>query len=126
MRFPVEDITHKPRRRQGDNIKTNSVTYAGDYSPSHQDPSFADVPETLTPERLVKFYEENVDGSKLGEVYSVTAKYLRQFIDRSMKKGDHVEDGAAQSSSRLGEGGLSESGNTVSFSDVGWGNKDRE
>lgn len=80
-RFPVVDITHKPKRMQGDNIRSAqretvsvSVSYEGD--------NHVEVPQTMTLERAIRFYEENARG-EFQSLYVQTAKWLRMLLSRN-------------------------------------------
>lgn len=77
--FPVHDITHKPKRMQNDNLKavqneTTTVSLAGEES---------NVPKIVTLERAIHFYESNATG-EYAVLYSQTAKWLREFMSRSI------------------------------------------
>ena len=76
--FPVHDITHKPKRSQSGNLKSvKSETTA--IEESH----FSEVPSVVTPERAIAFYESHAEGEyKL--LYSQTAKWLRDYMSRSV------------------------------------------
>ena len=82
-RFPVQDITHKPRRTQSGNLRVaeseNSpvITYSGE-SVSEKE----SIPVTL--ERAIKFYEsEAPTAGNLAPLYKQTAVWLRILLDKS-------------------------------------------
>lgn len=77
--FPVQDITHKPKRMQNDNLKAvldedKTVSLVGEES---------DVPNIVTLERAIKFYESHAKG-EYANLYTQTAKWLREFMSRSL------------------------------------------
>ena len=77
--FPVYNITHKPKRMQGDNLKSlrneeTTVSLAGAES---------DIPNIVTLERAINFYESRAEG-EYKNLYTMTAKWLREFMSRSV------------------------------------------
>ena len=77
--FPVYDITHKPKRMQNANIKAvlgedKSVSIVGAES---------EVPAIITLERAIHFYESHAEG-EYTNLYTQTAKWLREFMSRSI------------------------------------------
>ena len=77
--FPVHDITHKPKRMQSANIKAaqkedNAVSIAGAES---------EVPTIITLERAINVYESHAEG-EYTNLYTMTAKWLREFMSRSI------------------------------------------
>ena len=77
--FPVHDITHKPKRMQNANLKAvlgeeKTVSLAGEES---------DVPTIITLERAIHFYESHAEG-EYANLYTQTAKWLREFMSRSI------------------------------------------
>lgn len=72
--FPVEDISHKPKRMQGDAIRQKE---------SEANPKEANTPETApksgsyTLERAIQYYEEHSSESPL---YQSTARWLKQLL----------------------------------------------
>lgn len=77
--FPVHDITHKPKRMQNANIRAAlkeepTITIAGEES---------DVPSVITLERAIHFYESHAEG-EYKNLYTQTAKWLREFMSRSI------------------------------------------
>ena len=75
--FPVEDITHKPKRRQGDNIRLAQLNKtAGDSSEQSES-----VPTVVTIERAITFYERQATRSpELSVLYHQTAEWLRELM----------------------------------------------
>ena len=76
---PVHDITHKPKRMQNANLKAvlgeeKTVSLAGEES---------DVPTIITLERAIHFYESHAEG-EYANLYTQTAKWLREFMSRSI------------------------------------------
>lgn len=78
-RFPVVDITHKPKRMQNANLKAvfgeeTTVSLAGEET---------EVPKIITLERAIHFYEAHAQG-EYANLYTQTAKWLREFMSRSI------------------------------------------
>ena len=77
--FPVHDITHKPKRMQSANLKAvlreeSTVSLAGEES---------NVPKIVTMERAITYYETHAEG-EYANLYTQTAKWLREFMSRSI------------------------------------------
>ena len=77
--FPVLDVTHKPKRMQNANIKAalnedSTVSLAGEET---------EVPTIITLERAIYFYESHAEG-QYTNLYTQTAKWLREFMSRSI------------------------------------------
>ena len=77
--FPVHDITHKPKRMQNANIKAvlgeeRTVTITGEET---------EVPAVITLERAIHFYESHAEG-EYKNLYTQTAKWLREFMSKSI------------------------------------------
>lgn len=77
--FPVYDVTHKPKRMQNANIKAvmgeeRTVSIAGEES---------DIPNIITLERAIHFYESHAEG-EYANLYTQTAKWLREFMSKSI------------------------------------------
>ena len=79
--FTTIDITHRPKRLQGENIRTLS-----EEQPEEQ-MSNKIVPNVLTLERAIRYYESNSTGD-MKQLYSQTAKWLRELLDRSITVKD--------------------------------------
>ena len=89
--FPVIDITHKPKRMQGDNLKAVApVATAMDV-----DFPQSDVPVTPTLERAIEFYETHAEG-EYRTLYLQTAKWLREFMSKTVPVQDGVDVDKAQ------------------------------
>lgn len=89
--FPVVDITHKPKRLQRDNLRSqqsedSAVSLAGKES---------DVPSIVTLERAIKFYESHADG-EYKNLYLQTAKWLREFMNKTVPVPSGVDIDKAQ------------------------------
>lgn len=79
--FGVEDISHKPRRMQGDSFR-NTPLHINRENDSTTNKEVVDVPEFITVERAIEFYEGNSDSiSAQGKMYSVTAQWLRELME---------------------------------------------
>ena len=77
--FPVHDITHKPKRMQGDNLKA----VFGEETSASSAGKETNIPSAVTLERAIQFYESHADG-EYKNLYSQTAKWLREFMSRSI------------------------------------------
>ena len=79
--FPVIDITHKPKRMQGENLKAvATVTTAMEYDDA---PVTSDIPATPTLERAIQYYEAHAEGN-FRVLYSQTAKWLRDYMTKNI------------------------------------------
>ena len=86
--FPVIDITHKPKRRQGDMIRLKeqsegiSLTDSTSETPNSED----DVPTSITLERAISYYKKQSNDRAKGKLYEATAKWLEELlVTRSVK-----------------------------------------
>lgn len=72
--FPVEDISHKPKRMQGDAIKQK-------FQETIEEVHGNSIPKFITLEKAIEYYEkaagENKPESKL---YVQTAKWLKELL----------------------------------------------
>ena len=82
-KFPVEDITHKPRRSQADNIR--AAGKIADNSLSVEDDTHSLIPQSPTVEGAIKFFEENAKG-EFKALYMNTAKWLRNYLTLKVKQ----------------------------------------
>ena len=80
-RFPVVDITHKPLRTQAGNLE-RSMSMTKEEGNEGAILSPANVPQTITIERAIEFYESHSEG-EYKTLYSLTAKWLREFMTKS-------------------------------------------
>lgn len=78
-RFPVIDITHKPLRTQAGNLEEVS---SREKKNEGESVSHVSVPKTITIERAIEFYESHSEG-EYKTLYSMTAKWLREFMTKS-------------------------------------------
>lgn len=87
--FPVVDITHKPKRMQADNLKavSSSVTTVREQTDA---PITSAIPATPTLERAIEFYETNAVG-EFRLLYSQTAKWLREYMTKSIPVQQEVQ-----------------------------------
>lgn len=76
--FPVVDVTHRPKRMQGDNLRTMA-----EHSPEAQEVAESNVPQSATLERAIQFYESNAQG-EYKALYTQTAKWLREYLTKTM------------------------------------------
>lgn len=83
--FSTIDITHKPKRLQGENIRTLSEDTSEEGVINREV-----VPNILTLERAIIYYESNAEG-ELKVLYTQTAKWLRTLLDRSVKTPDGLD-----------------------------------
>ena len=99
--FSVEDITHKPKRMQGDMIKLKQKEQSVvDTSPVEVSP---DEPlKVITLERAISYYKRLSADEKNGKLYQATASWLEELLvtrtakisdlmNKSNTEGDVVE-----------------------------------
>lgn len=85
--FPVIDITHRPKRMQGDNLKAvATVTTAMEQDDA---PMTSAIPATPTLERAIEYYETHAVG-EFKVLYSQTAKWLREYMTKSIPAQQEV------------------------------------
>ena len=84
--FPVVDITHKPKRTQRANIQSA----IREEPVSTADTKETNVPQSVTIERAISFYESNAQGD-YAILYSQTAKWLRDFMSKSVPAPSNEE-----------------------------------
>ena len=77
--FPVIDITHKPKRYQAENVKATEMIDRSDPNT----PTTSSVPNHVTVERAIQFYESNAEG-EYKNLYLQTAKWLREYMSRTI------------------------------------------
>jgi hypothetical protein len=82
--FPDHNITHKPKRMQGDSLKKDgdeisSVDVDGKTS------SAKSVPNVVTIERAIKYYKEHATGEHT-KLYIATAKWLVDLLTIKSKQ----------------------------------------
>lgn len=77
--FPVVDVTHRPKRMQGTNLRN----MADHESNSSQEVYESNVPQSATLERAIQFYESNATG-EYRVLYAQTAKWLREYMTKTM------------------------------------------
>lgn len=82
--FSVIDVTHRPKRMQGDNIRAMSE------EEQEGTVRVEVVPNVMTLERAINYYESNAVG-ELKQLYDQTAKWLRSLLDKSIKIPDGVD-----------------------------------
>ena len=87
--FPVENITHKPKRMQGDSIKQK---YEEETEPQQRGRSTVAVNaggtlSVITLERAIPFYEEMADKDLVNaKLFIATSKWLKELlVTRSTK-----------------------------------------
>lgn len=78
--FPVHDITHKPKRSQGANLRAAQMS---ETTTRMGEDATEEVPVVVTPERAIAFYESHAIG-EYALLYSQTAKWLREYLSRSV------------------------------------------
>lgn len=103
--FPVQDITHKPRRTQQANLIAAGVTEKESENNDREYGEVSSIPlHSVTLERAIAYYEANAKGEYL-TLYKNTAKWLRQLLatDRFLvrkaeeaEKSENNEIGTAQ------------------------------
>lgn len=83
--FPVKDVTHKPKRMQGDMIRLKEK----ELGIANSDNVVETSEETLsvvTLERAISFYKSKSDDAVNGRLYVATAKWLEELlVTRTLK-----------------------------------------
>lgn len=77
--FPIIDITHKPKRKQADNLKDTEsmMTIQQDAKVSGEVISLEGIPEGfITLEKAIAFYEKNSEVT----LFKFTAQWLNEFL----------------------------------------------
>lgn len=82
-KFPVEDITHKPRRTQADNLR--KAGFVDNEVSSENTDIVSKVPQSPTVEGAIKFFEENAKG-EYKALYVNTAMWLRKYLTLKVKE----------------------------------------
>ena len=85
-RFPVYDITHKPKRYQSDNLRKAQA------DKESQDPVISEgstVPQSVTIESAISYFEANATG-EFRALYSSTAMWLRAVLS-AKSRASHEE-----------------------------------
>lgn len=81
--FPVQDITHKPKRMQGDMIKLNQQV-------NNTEDSASVIPDeglnVITLERAITYYKRMSGDATNGKLYEATSKWLEELlVTRTLK-----------------------------------------
>lgn len=76
-RFPMIDVTHKPKRTQADNLKRAGVI--ADDTPVEGNVEQSKVPQSPTVEGAIQFFESNATG-EFKALYKSTATWLRKYL----------------------------------------------
>lgn len=81
--FPVKDVTHKPKRMQGDMIrlKEAEMGIAEDNPVKENEPL-----SVITLERAISYFKKMSSDDTNGKLYSATAKWLEELlVTRTLK-----------------------------------------
>lgn len=72
--FPVEDISHKPKRMQGDAIKQK-------FQETIEEVHGNSIPKFITLEKAIEYYEKAAGENKLeSKLYAQTAEWLKELL----------------------------------------------
>ena len=89
--FPVQDITHKPKRQQGDMIRLKQLEEQGvEESPAtvQEDSTLKIIPLA----RAISYYKRMSADPKNGKLYEATAKWLEELlVTRTVKTSGAVK-----------------------------------
>ena len=89
--FPNEDISHRPKRLQSDNLRVAR----GDDSLAVRDGSEmikqTNVPQVVTLERAIKYYRDNAVGD-YELLFNKTAEWLEVMLSKSIPVTVNVQD----------------------------------
>lgn len=89
--FPVQDITHKPKRQQGDMIRLKQLEEQGVSEPTVDVKDEAPL-KVITLERAISFYKRMSADSQNGKLYEATAKWLEELlVTRTIKTSEAVK-----------------------------------
>ena len=81
--FPVKDITHKPKRMQGDMIRLKEAEANATES---QNVGGEETLTVVTLERAISYYKRMSADPINGKLYSATAKWLEELlVTRTLK-----------------------------------------
>ncbi len=81
--FTTIDISHKPKRMQGDSFKNTPLALEKELSnkTSSEEKTEA-IPEFLTLEKAIAYFESKSDSiTNEGKFYTATAKWLRELLE---------------------------------------------
>lgn len=82
--FPVKDITHKPKRMQGDMIRLKESE--SDVSDTGSTVDSSEPLKVITLERAISHYKKMSSDETNGKLYSATAKWLEELlVTRTLK-----------------------------------------
>ena len=82
--FPVKDITHKPKRMQGDMIKLREAEQG--IINNEDSVSVNDTLSVITLERAISYYKRMSNDENNGKLYVATAKWLEELlVTRTLK-----------------------------------------
>lgn len=96
-RFPVIDISHKPKRyqnaegtpyKQRANVQLNQVPSVSDFAKMAEN---LEIPSFITIEKVIKLYE----GSN-NELFITTAKWLREYLELKNHKYEGGEKNVSE------------------------------
>lgn len=83
-----EDITHRPKRLQGENFK-NTPLHIPSKSEQVSNTPVDSVPTFITLERALSFYESNSNSTTdIGKLYIATANWLKELLELRAAKVD--------------------------------------
>ena len=92
--FPVKDITHKPKRMQGDMIKLKEAELGiTNSNPAEESPEILTV---ITLERAISYYKRMSADATNGKLYEATAKWLEELLVTRTSKTKAVVEGESK------------------------------
>lgn len=81
--FPVKDITHKPKRMQGDMIRLKEVEEGIE---NNENTAEVEPLNVITLERAISYYKSMSADRTNGKLYIATAKWLEELlVTRTLK-----------------------------------------
>lgn len=84
--FPVKDITHRPKRMQGDMIRLQGREYDSESNKSTNSTGVEETVQVVTLERAISYYKKKSNDETNGRLYSATAKWLEELlVTRTLK-----------------------------------------
>ena len=84
--FPVKDVTHKPKRMQGDMIKIRERELGIVSDDPQAETEQTEGLSVVTLERAITYYKKMSSDQVNGNLYSATAKWLEELlVTRTLK-----------------------------------------
>ena len=100
--FPVKDITHKPKRMQGDMIRLKESEES--LTDNENTTKGSESLSVITLERAISYYKKMSTDPYNGKLYTATAKWLEELlVTRTLKTEAAVKAVIKEESNNEGE-----------------------